>query len=497
MTPPPRPPWWLAALLVVLAFSFQGTRGIWEPDEGRYSAVGINMLESGDWLVPTADGENPHLTKPPITYWALAASFGLFGTNEWAARLPGAIAFIGTGLLVFGLGRRLCPARPWLPALIHALSLVPFISANIVSTDVLLTLFETAAMFAFVEAWQRGNGLDRRWVRVMWLAWALAFMTKGPPGLLPLLAVVALLAWQDRSALRRLFDPVGLLAFAVVAFTWFAIIIARDPSRLGYFVGYEVYDRIFTGTHARNEQWYGSITMYLPVLLLGALPWWVLSVVAAGGPRRVWSTLRARVAARDRDWLLLLAWFLLPLAVFMLAQSRLHLYVLPLFVPLSMMLARPLARWPWLAGRRLVGTAAATTVAFIALKGVLAHWPNDRDAREMARAIEAILDPRGIDEIAFLDMRPFYGLSLYLDVHTEGIRLHRAKPSLSRYLSEEDLCTEIAEREANVYAMKENRSTIFVAGVRHCTGQDPEPVGDFMADDNRILLYTVPAAPGP
>ena len=237
MTPSPRPPWWLAALLVVLAFSFQGTRGIWEPDEGRYSAVGINMLESGDWLVPTADGGNPHLTKPPITYWALAASFGLFGMNEWAARLPGAIAFIGTGLLVFGLGRRLCPARPWLPALIHALSLVPFISANIVSTDVLLTLFETAAMFAFVEAWQRGNGLDRRWVRVMWLAWALAFMTKGPPGLLPLLAVVALLAWQDRAALRRLFDPVGLLAFVVVAFTWFAIIIARDPGRLGYFVG--------------------------------------------------------------------------------------------------------------------------------------------------------------------------------------------------------------------------------------------------------------------
>jgi molybdopterin converting factor small subunit len=77
---------------------------------------------SRDWLVPTLDGEHPHLTKPPMTYWALASSFGLLGTNEWAARLPGALAFVGTGLLVFGLGRRLLPAKPWLPALVRAIA---------------------------------------------------------------------------------------------------------------------------------------------------------------------------------------------------------------------------------------------------------------------------------------------------------------------------------------------------------------------------------------
>ena len=42
------PPWWLVALLVLMAFAFQGTRGLWEPDEGRYTATGINMLKSGD-----------------------------------------------------------------------------------------------------------------------------------------------------------------------------------------------------------------------------------------------------------------------------------------------------------------------------------------------------------------------------------------------------------------------------------------------------------------
>ena len=77
-----RVPLWLVALLCVMAFAFQGTRGLWDPDEGRYSSGGIHMEQSGDWLIPTVDGETPHLTKPPMTYWALAASFVLLGHNE-------------------------------------------------------------------------------------------------------------------------------------------------------------------------------------------------------------------------------------------------------------------------------------------------------------------------------------------------------------------------------------------------------------------------------
>ena len=60
MRPPPRPPWWLVALLVLVAFAFQGSRAIWEPDEGRYTGASLNMLQSGDWLLPTVDGEHPH-----------------------------------------------------------------------------------------------------------------------------------------------------------------------------------------------------------------------------------------------------------------------------------------------------------------------------------------------------------------------------------------------------------------------------------------------------
>jgi 4-amino-4-deoxy-L-arabinose transferase len=490
-----RPPWWLLALLVLLAFAFQGTRGIWEPDEGRYTAAGLNMLERGDWLLPTIDGEHPHLTKPPITYWAIATGIALLGHNEWGARLPGALAFIGTGLLVFGLGRRLCASKPWLPAIAWSLSLAPMIAANIVSTDVLLVFFETAAMFAFVEAWARDGTERRRWLLAMWLAWGLAFMTKGPPGLLPLGAMVAFLAIHDRPKLRGLFLPAGVALFAVVAFTWFAVIVWQQPDRLGYFLGYEVYGRVFTGVHKRNAEWYGGFEIYLPVLLVGALPWWVLAVAAAGGPRALWPGLRDAMRSRDHEVLLLLYWFLLPLAVFFLARSRLQLYVLPLFVPLALLAARPLAGWSWLNGRRTAWIGGVTALLLLAAKGAVAYYPADRDARVMAEQLRPVVQRLGVEELAFVGMRPFYGLTLYLDTEVEGVHFEGNGLEYSQFLSEESLCDELGARERNLFVVKRSRAAPFLATVARCSERTAREVGSFEGDGNELVLYQI--RPGP
>ncbi len=481
---------WLVAVLCLVAFAFQGTRGIWEPDEGRYSSAGINMHESGDWLIPTIDGRHPHLTKPPLTYWALAASFAALGHNEWAARLPSALAYIGTGLFVFGLGRRLCPQRPWLPAIVWGLSFAPAIASNIVSTDPLLVLFETAAMYAFVEAWSREGPDARPWFVLMWLGWGLAFMTKGPPGLLPLFATMLYLGIHDRPRLRSMFLPAGLLLFAVVAFTWFLVIIGQQPDRLGYFLGYEVYDRVFTAVHDRNAQWYGAFAVYVPMLVVGTLPWSPLAVVAAGGPVAAWRTFRSCLRQRNRDWLLLAYWLLLPLAVFFLARSRLQLYVLPLFVPLALMMARPLATARFLDDRKLLWVAGATLVALLGLKGTLAYWHTDRDARHIASQVATLLQERKVDRIVFVGMRPYYGLNVYLDVPVEGIQLGEHRFEYSKYLTAETLCDEVGDKERDVFAIKALRTEKFDAAVAAC-GAAPKAIGTIFADGNDIRLFTV------
>jgi 4-amino-4-deoxy-L-arabinose transferase-like glycosyltransferase len=331
----------------------------------------------------------------------------------------------------------------------------------------------------------------------MWLAWGLAFMTKGPPGLLPLLAAVAFLAIHDRPRLRSLFPPLGLAAFAIVAFTWFAVIVWQEPDRMRYFLGFEVYDRVFTGVHKRNAEWYGAFEVYLPVLLVGALPWWALALAAAGGPAAAWRRVRDGVRARDRELLLLLYWFFVPLAVFFVAQSRLYLYVVPLFVPLVLMLARPLAAWPWLTDRRLTWIVATTVVVVLALKGVLAYWSHDRDARTMSRAIAAAVDVQDYDEMVFVAMPPFYGLSFYLDVPVEDVLFHRQKGEFSEYVSPETICPEIEEREKALFVVKGKRAEHFRATVRKC-GYEAVLAGTFHGDDNELRMYvTRPAGAAP
>ena len=98
--------WGLPALTLLTFFLLLGSRALNEPDEGRYSEVAREMIETGDWLVPHL-WYLPHLDKPPMTYWLVAASMEVFGQNEWAARLPIALAGISGVWAAFLLGRSL------------------------------------------------------------------------------------------------------------------------------------------------------------------------------------------------------------------------------------------------------------------------------------------------------------------------------------------------------------------------------------------------------
>jgi 4-amino-4-deoxy-L-arabinose transferase len=323
----------------------------------------------------------------------------------------------------------------------------------------------------------------------MWFAWALAFMTKGPPGMLPLLAMTLMLALHDRPRLRAMYSLAGVALFLVAGFTWFGIVVAQQPDRLGYFLGYEVYDRVFTSAHDRNSQWYGAFKVYLPVLLAGALPWAVLATIAAGGPVTACRTLRSRLRERDRQWLLLGYWLLLPLAVLFLARSRLQLYVLPLFVPLALIMARPLARWHGLEGRRAFVIIGLTAAALLGLKGTLAYWPSNRDSRALGMQLREQLASHPADEIIFVGMRPFYGLNVYLSQRIDGLEIDDRRFDYSTHVTRQELCAEIASRPRTVYLMKARYAPDFEQSLAGC-GFQPVRLGVVHADDNDLVLLT-------
>lgn len=423
---------WIAALAIALALLFLGSRGIWDPDEGRYTNVALHMLDSGDWLQPHRSDAVNHWTKPPLTYWAIASGIAVFGHNPAAARLPAALSYLLCVWLAWRIARRLAPGVEAQAALVYATMLLPFGTAQFITTDYPLAACETLAMWGFVEA-RFGSGKSR-WLMLTWAGFGLAFLTKGPPGLLPLLAVVAFDLAMPGRVRPRLLQWWSLPLFLLVAAPWYAAVMWRNPGLLDYLIGNEVVDRIATDHFARYGQWYGWIVVYLPTLLLGTLPWTpALLRWARGLPASVrkWRTPANRIG--DGAGLLLALWLLLPLLVFCVSRSRLPLYILPLFVPLAVLAARQrrlegksLPRWRWL---------LLWAVCLLALKLAAAQWPTHKDARAWAEAIRARA-PGPISQVEIVEDMARYGLHLHLRAQVEKLSL-QAQPQ-SRFNPEHD-----------------------------------------------------------
>ncbi|HEY2346983.1 MAG TPA: glycosyltransferase family 39 protein [Xanthomonadaceae bacterium] len=407
----------LLAFLLALAFvlPFQGTRHLWGTDEGRYSAVAVEMLDSGDWLVPHRHPDHEHLSKPPMTYWALAASMKLFGRNTWALRLPAALSFALTIACVFAMGRRIVPERPWWPAIVCAGTTMIFLAANAISTDPLLCAFETLGMTGFVLAWRgEDERIARRGSWLLGLGFGLAFLTKGPPGLVPLIPSIWFWARNRKDFRASPFSWAALAIWAPIALSWFLAVVWHHPERLNYFLGYETYGRIFTKAADRHPQWYGWIVAYGPVAAVGALPW-TLVVAWDAWKRRGAASAPVDETERKASRFLLL-WLLVSLVVFCAARSRLTLYVLPLLVPFAL--------WAALRTRRLVLTRGAKIllaswfVLLIAIKAALpfTHSPQliGKDSELLSAAIKSqVHEP--VREVVFVDETALYGVRVYLD----------------------------------------------------------------------------------
>ena len=445
------PALWTAALATVLALAFLGSRGIWDPDEGRYTNVALNMLDSGDWLNPRRNDEVGHWTKPPLTYWAIASSVAVFGANTWAARLPAALSYLLSVWLAWRIAARLAPGSQHAAAVAYATMLFPFGASQLITTDYLLSAWTTLAMWAFVEARFAPAPHPRWWIALMWIALALAFVTKGPAGLFPLPVVLLFDFLLPGRRGHRVLQWSGVVLFALLALPWYLAVFHGNPGLFEYFVGDELVNRMTTGEFGRHAEWYGWIEIYVPTLIVGTLPWtptlwrWTRGLPAMVRPW--WRDPERR--QRDAQWLLLALWLLLPLLVFCVARSRMPLYLLPLFVPMAVIVAMQWAR----EGRGLPSWRKLLLWVLLLLlaKAATAYWPTHKNAQAWAQAIVARA-PGPVREIVFVEDMARYGLHLELGRGTqiEKISLDALQDRRFNPEYDEPLAVELAEHEQHV-----------------------------------------------
>ena len=313
----------VVASLAILAGLGSGT--FWEPDEPRFAEATRQMFQRGDFVTPYLNGV-PRFEKPILFYWTQAVSVAAFGDNEFAARLPSALAGVGIVLVVYLLGVEIASRRAALVGALVMATMFRFVTfARIGLTDVPVMFFIVAALYGFARA--APQSASTRWFLFAWSAVGLGVLTKGPVGVLP----VAI--WATYAACRRnwsLFPRIrpiaGMMLTLAIALPWYVVMVVEHGRTFTDFaLGHEILQRMMSEESFAPTR---SFFYYLKVWPGDAAPWSVLCLAAA-----VWFVWRwsALDAATKEAVVFAAAWFISVFLLFSLSRSKVPHYVLPAY----------------------------------------------------------------------------------------------------------------------------------------------------------------------
>jgi 4-amino-4-deoxy-L-arabinose transferase-like glycosyltransferase len=329
--------WWLLICVSVIWFSNLEYRTLIKPDEGRYAEIPREMVSSGDWVTPRLNALK-YFEKPPLQYWATATAYTVFGEHQWTSRLwAGLTGFAGL-FLVWFTGRRLFDmASANYAAMILSSSMLYVMMSHINTLDMGVTFFITLGIFSFMLGQQENipAKTSRNWMLLAWAGLALAVLSKGLMGIiLPGTAVfIYCLVRRDFTVLKRMHCMAGLAVFMAICAPWFYLVMKANPEFFEKFFIYEHYTRFTTKELGRYQPWY----YFVPVLLIGALPWTLVlfdALLRSGQPVS---------QNKFNPPLFLLIWTVFIYIFFSISDSKLPSYLLPMFPAFALLIGHQIA----------------------------------------------------------------------------------------------------------------------------------------------------------
>lgn len=310
------------ASLAILTGLGNGT--FWEPDEPRFAEATRQMFQRGDFVTPYFN-DVPRFEKPILFYWAQAAAFTAFGANEFAARLPSALAGIGIVLVLYLLGAEIASRRAGLVGALILSTMFRFVTfARIGLTDVPVMFFIVAALYGFVRAVHRRSTV---WVFVGWSCVGLGMLTKGPVGLLPV-AIWAMYAAfsRDWSLFGRVRPIVGMMVALAIALPWYVwMVVQHGRAFTDFALGHEIVERMISEDAFAPTR---GFFYYFKVWPGDAAPWSALFVASVGWIAWRWSSLDN---ATRQSIVFAASWFIAVFLLFSLSRSKVPHYVLPAY----------------------------------------------------------------------------------------------------------------------------------------------------------------------
>lgn len=330
----------LALILFVFFFTLLGTRPLFIPDEGRYAEIAREMFVRGDWITPYLNGIE-YFEKPPLFYWLGAAHFFIFGVNLWSIRSINALFAILCCLATYITSRRLYGRdTAWLASGILATSLLFFVMAHMVTLDMpLCTLLSITLYSLILSSRQNPSSPQHQGLcLIAALSAGLAVLTKGLVGLVLPFGITGLwiLITHEWRFLRHFKWLSAFLLFLAITLPWHLSASLIHPE-FAYFYFIEQQFLRYTQEGIGHTQ---AFWFFIPVCIVGFLPWiFFLPQAIAFHLPPTWKMRRAY-----QTQLFFLIWIAVVFIFFSLSASKLIPYVLPLFPPMAIIVARYIMR---------------------------------------------------------------------------------------------------------------------------------------------------------
>jgi 4-amino-4-deoxy-L-arabinose transferase-like glycosyltransferase len=334
----------LALVWAALCLPNLGGPSLWDIDEGNNAECAQEMYESGNFVVPTFNYKL-RLDKPVLLYWLQTSAYHVYGINEFAARLPSALASLAALLIAYELARCLFDrSTALLAGLVLASSVAFCAAAHFANPDALLNLCTLLTLWCFWNHYTRRGW----WLLGAGAACGLGMLAKGPVALILPMATTTLF-FLIRGELRRLWDVrlLGAAAlFLLIAAPWYIWVGVETKGEwlAGFFWKHNV-----ERTLGVMENHSGPFFYYGLVLIAGLTPWSVFL-----GPT-LWHTLtnpqrrqeseEPLLGLRAGETQLLLCWIAVWLVFFTVVRTKLPNYILPVYPPVALLTASFLDDW--------------------------------------------------------------------------------------------------------------------------------------------------------
>ncbi|WP_448587492.1 ArnT family glycosyltransferase [Thermocrinis sp.] len=275
-------------------------------DEGRNASAVLNMLSSGELIVPYYNCQ-VRFEKPPMLYYFGLLSSKVFGLNEFSLRLVSGLSAIGFAFFTYLLAKLYFDPETAKRAFLILLTLPHlWIESRAFVPEMLFSFFMLTALYFFLK--------NRRLLG--WIFLSFAFLTKGPVGVfLPLSAYLIL----KRDL--RFIELRGILTFLILGGSWYYLMLLSHGWE--YFYKFFIYENImrYTGQasfHPYPFYYYFVVLLIAFIFYIPALP---------------------KVFPMERKLLPFLLWGVFVVLFFALAKNRLHHYILFSYPAFSIVLA--------------------------------------------------------------------------------------------------------------------------------------------------------------